>query len=150
MVRLNRLPRYPSGEEGDNFLVQMISTCLPSRRGRGVVGVGTLWVGVVELGRENYAKIIFVVRKVVTFKKLKMDFCKMSIFKKNSADEYCFGYFPIFFYFANFVCVSNSRPMVAKKSSRDVLHLPEYLMLFIRAFLRFLPLSEEKIFLRVF
>ncbi len=26
---------YPSGEEGGSFLVQMISTCLPSRRGRG-------------------------------------------------------------------------------------------------------------------
>jgi hypothetical protein len=28
---------------GDNFLVQMISTCLPSRTGRVGVGVGTLW-----------------------------------------------------------------------------------------------------------
>jgi len=26
---------YPSGEEAGNFLVQMISTCLPSCRGRG-------------------------------------------------------------------------------------------------------------------
>jgi hypothetical protein len=32
---------YPSGKERDNFLVQKISTCLPSRRG-GDVGVGTL------------------------------------------------------------------------------------------------------------
>jgi hypothetical protein len=28
---------YPSGEEGGNSLFQMISTCLPSRRGRGWV-----------------------------------------------------------------------------------------------------------------
>jgi hypothetical protein len=34
---------FPSGEERGNFLVQMISTCLPSRRGRGL-WVGTLWV----------------------------------------------------------------------------------------------------------
>ncbi len=33
---------YPSEEEGDNFLVHIISPCLPSRIGRGV-GVGTLW-----------------------------------------------------------------------------------------------------------
>jgi hypothetical protein len=33
---------YPSGEEGGNFLVQLIYTCLPKRRGRGVE-VGTLW-----------------------------------------------------------------------------------------------------------
>jgi hypothetical protein len=33
---------YPSGEEGDNFLVQMISTCVATRRGRGE-GFGTLW-----------------------------------------------------------------------------------------------------------
>ncbi len=29
---------YPSMEEGSNFLIQMISTCLPSRRGRGAGG----------------------------------------------------------------------------------------------------------------
>jgi hypothetical protein len=33
---------YSSGEEEGNFLVQKISTFLPSRKGRGV-GVGTLW-----------------------------------------------------------------------------------------------------------
>ncbi len=33
---------HPSREEGGNFLVQMISNCLPSPRGRRV-GVGTLW-----------------------------------------------------------------------------------------------------------
>jgi hypothetical protein len=26
---------YPNGEEGGNFIVQMISSCLPSRRGGG-------------------------------------------------------------------------------------------------------------------
>ncbi len=39
MVWLN-----PKGEEGGNFLVQMISTYLLSRRGRRV-GVGALWQG---------------------------------------------------------------------------------------------------------
>ncbi len=34
MVWLNR-SSYPMGEEGGNFLVQMISTCLPSGRERG-------------------------------------------------------------------------------------------------------------------
>ncbi len=42
----------PSGEEGGNFLVQLISTCLPSRRGEGggrhpVVQIGkyaVLWI----------------------------------------------------------------------------------------------------------
>jgi hypothetical protein len=33
---------YPSEEEGGNFLVQMISTCLPSRRGMGVGGRHTV------------------------------------------------------------------------------------------------------------
>ena len=33
---------YPSGEEGGNLLVQMISTCRHGPRGRGD-GVGTLW-----------------------------------------------------------------------------------------------------------
>jgi hypothetical protein len=35
---------YPSGEGGGNFLVHMICTCLPSRGGKGGVGVGTLWL----------------------------------------------------------------------------------------------------------
>ncbi len=43
MVWLNRSP-IPVGRRGKICLVQMISTCLPSRRGRGL-GVGTLrWV----------------------------------------------------------------------------------------------------------
>ncbi len=42
MVWLNRLP-IPVGGGGGNFLVQMISTCLPSRTGRVGVGVGALW-----------------------------------------------------------------------------------------------------------
>jgi hypothetical protein len=42
MIWLNPLP-IPAGKEEGNFLVHMISTCLPSRRGRGG-GVGTLLV----------------------------------------------------------------------------------------------------------
>ncbi len=46
---------YPSGKVGRNFLVQMISTCLPSRRGRGVgVGVGTLWLSDNFLDKKYY------------------------------------------------------------------------------------------------
>jgi hypothetical protein len=41
MVWLNRSP-LPVGRRCGNFLGQMISTCLPSRRGRGA-WVGTLW-----------------------------------------------------------------------------------------------------------
>ncbi len=36
---------YPSGEEGGNFLVQMISTCIPSLRGRGGVGALCSYLG---------------------------------------------------------------------------------------------------------
>ncbi len=39
---LVRLPIPVVGGGGGNFLVQIISTCLPSRRSRGA-GVGTLW-----------------------------------------------------------------------------------------------------------
>ncbi len=35
LIRLTTALAYSSGEEGDNFLVQMISTCHPSRKGRG-------------------------------------------------------------------------------------------------------------------
>jgi hypothetical protein len=49
MVWLNR----SLGEEGDYFLVQMISTCLPSCRGGGG-GVGTLWLQI----QNNEAKFL--------------------------------------------------------------------------------------------
>jgi hypothetical protein len=41
-VWLSRSPIAPSGEDGGNFLVQMIFTCLPSWRGRGGGRGGTL------------------------------------------------------------------------------------------------------------
>jgi hypothetical protein len=34
---------YPSGEDGGNLLVQVISTCCHGFRGRGREVVGTLW-----------------------------------------------------------------------------------------------------------
>jgi hypothetical protein len=37
---------YPSGDEGGNFLVQMISTCLRYAYRKGGGGLGTLWAGV--------------------------------------------------------------------------------------------------------
>jgi hypothetical protein len=45
---------YPSGEEGGNLLVQMISTCLRCARGGG--GVSTLWS--VQMMIEAYCLVV--------------------------------------------------------------------------------------------